>query len=304
MPKERTLVKIQTILAITDFSAQAEWALERAVLIAAHHRAKLRLMYFPAQPDLIASGTLERLALRGRQLARRHGVAVEAVHRDFYTLEEVMAETGRAELLVLHQRSHSTFADRLKGTMTSRVLRLCHCPVLFVKDKPGRTYSRVLVAVDFAPESRKLVQYACGISDASEIQLFHALGTAGDTRLRMADASAGMAQAYRQELRSDVQGRLFQMADSGDTRRNRVLSFIGHGDPAHQIAIQQESTGADLVVIGKARRSALADFFYGSVAQRFLGVGNGDVLVVPHEHRTSSQAAANLRFGEARARAS
>lgn len=213
-----------------------------------------------------------------------------------------MAETGRAELLVLHHRSQSTLAECLGGSMTRKVLRLCHCPVLFVQDKPTRVYGQVLVAVDFTPESRALVQYACDISDESEIQLFHAIGTIGETKLRMVNVSAKIIQAYRQDLYSDAQGRLFQMADSGDTRRNRVLSYIGRGDPAQQIAIQQESTGADLVVIGKTRRSALADFFHGSVAQRFLRFGGCDVLVVPHDHRTFSRVAANLRFGEVRAR--
>ena len=45
--------------------------------------------------------------------------------------------------------------------------------------------------------------------------------------------------------------------------------------------IQQEDSGADLVVLGKKRSTAWEDFFCGSVAHRVLSWGSSDVLVVP-----------------------
>lgn len=63
-----------------------------------------------------------------------------------------------------------------------------------------------------------------------------------------------------------------------------------------QAAVQQEYVGADLVVVGKRRRSAVAEFFCGSVAQRLLSWSSSDVLVVPHDHRSSTRAAAKLRL--------
>ena len=53
---------------------------------------------------------------------------------------------------------------------------------------------------------------------------------------------------------------------------------------------------ADLVVVGKNRVSTLADFLFGGFAQRLLSWATSDVLVVPHDHQTSSRAAANLRI--------
>jgi nucleotide-binding universal stress UspA family protein len=52
-------------------------------------------------------------------------------------------------------------------------------------------------------------------------------------------------------------------------------------DPGREIVVQQERSGADLVVIGQRRSSAWEDFFCGSVVHRVLSWGRSDVLVVP-----------------------
>ena len=75
--------------------------------------------------------------------------------------------------------------------------------------------------------------------------------------------------------------RFVSLTDSFDARRNRVLSAIGRGDPGRQTVIQQEHSGADVVVLGKKHSTAWEDFFCGSVAHRVLSWGSSDVLVVP-----------------------
>jgi len=56
------------------------------------------------------------------------------------------------------------------------------------------------------------------------------------------------------------------------------------GDPGRQVLVQQERSGADLVVVGKRTAGAWADFFCGSVAHRVLSWGTSDVLVVPQAY--------------------
>ena len=48
--------------------------------------------------------------------------------------------------------------------------------------------------------------------------------------------------------------------------------------------IQQEHSGADLVVLGKKGSTAWEDFFCGGVAHRVLSWGSSDVLVVPNAY--------------------
>ena len=90
---------------------------------------------------------------------------------------------------------------------------------------------------------------------------------------------------------------MFWLTDSYEARRNRVLSAIGHGDPARQVLVQQQRSGAELVVVGKHPASALSDFVFGSVAQRVLDrVSGSDVLVVPHDSEPASSATAVERL--------
>lgn len=72
------------------------------------------------------------------------------------------------------------------------------------------------------------------------------------------------------------------------------MSAVGRGDPARQAAVQQEYGGADLIVVGRRLRSAVADFFFGSVARRLLSWSSSDVLVVPHGQRTLIRTSAKI----------
>jgi hypothetical protein len=76
-----------------------------------------------------------------------------------------------------------------------------------------------------------------------------------------------------------------------------VLTAIGRGDPGRQTVIQQEYSGADLVVLGKSRSSAWEDFFLGSVAHRVLSWGSSDVLVVPQAFLEATAPVAARRVG-------
>ena len=66
-------MRLQTIVALTDFSTAAEHALDRAALLAAEHKARLHLLFGAEQPDPKFVDPQARLAQRARQLARRHG---------------------------------------------------------------------------------------------------------------------------------------------------------------------------------------------------------------------------------------
>ncbi|MNI98812.1 Universal stress protein family protein [compost metagenome] len=67
-----------------------------------------------------------------------------------------------------------------------------------------------------------------------------------------------------------------------------MLSAIGRGDPARQATVQQQHARAELLVVGKRRAHPLADFLFGSVAQRVLCWATGDVLVVPADRRADT----------------
>jgi nucleotide-binding universal stress UspA family protein len=272
-----------SILALTDFSAPSEHALDRAALLAGQHKAPLRLMYFSEEPHRFFSDPIARLSQRARQLTRRHGVQAHALERQPVTPEDIVEESRTASLLVmgpLWQRHWKTF---YRGTTLDRLVHDSRCPVLVVKQMATRTYGQVLVAVDLSPRSMELVGCARQFASPSALKLFHAIDTIEESRLRSADVSFDAIRANRLGSRQRAKDRLVQLTRTLGAAGNAMAFDVGNGDPAYQTAVQQQATRAELVVVGKRRASALARFLTGSVAQRLAKWAQSDVLVVPFD---------------------
>jgi nucleotide-binding universal stress UspA family protein len=287
---------IHSILALTDFSTPAEHALERAALLAVRHRARLHILYADEVPSLRFTDPFARLQQRARQLARRHGIAAEALAHSGAMVDATLHHATRADLLVLDPRPHRARHAFWRGTTLDQLMRRCPCPVLVVKQAPCGPYRKALVAVDFTPDSSKLVRYASGFESDSALELFHALNTDNEPGLRAGGASAEVIAAYRKAVLQDAQERLIRFSDSLDTRRNRAALAARCAEPARHIAVHQAFTGSDLVIVGKRRRPALVDFMFGSVARRVVSRADCDVLVVGHDHRAPTGAAAKHRM--------
>ena len=193
-------MRIQNILALTDFSTPAEHGLDRAATLAATHGARLRVLYVCETPPLQLADPAARLEQRARQLARRHGVPVTAVIGTGRPLDDCLAEAERADLLVAHGRMHRSWPVPPWRTLLYPLLRRCPCPVLVVCRPPQGPYARVLVAVDFSAASRPLVRYAGDFETGAALELFHAIDTHDEARLRSAEASTAAVQAYRREV--------------------------------------------------------------------------------------------------------
>ena len=258
-------MRLQTIVALTDFSTAAEHALDRAARLAAAHGAYLRILFGTEVPDPQFADPQARLEQRARQLARRHGVPVKALqYRDGDVAGEALRAAAGADLLVLDRRPQRGLGGFWRGGTLTRILRAGTCPVLVVQQPGHGAYAHVLVAVDGSPASDALVRYAGGLETVAAMELFH----------------AGGAQAPAQAVCAP--DRLVRLSDAFDARRNRVGMATGMGDMARQLAVQQERSGADLVALAHRRRGALADALLGGVTRRLLrGVGC-DVLVYPH----------------------
>ncbi|SEA89742.1 universal stress protein [Variovorax sp. YR216] len=288
--------EIRSILAVTDFSAQADCAVDRAARLAVEHGATLKLMVAsmggaPPRPDAASL-----LAQSARALSARFPLAVRTVDQAANTLAHVADEGQCADLVVLAAFRESPLATFVRGHAAERLARLVRCPVLVVRRAAHRSYDWILVAVDFSAESKHLVRLACDLDRHADIQLFHAISSRDEAKLRSAEASAHQIRAYRQECLRYARNRILWLTDSFDARRNRVMSTIGHGDPARQAVVQQEYLRADLLVVGRRRRSPVADFFLGNVAERVLRWATSDVLIVPRDARAATGVAAGQRL--------
>lgn len=246
-----------SILAVTDLSIDGDRAVQRAAQLARSHGATLKLLYAPISADPLCADPTSRLAQCARAITGRTGQKVQALQATATMLEHVARHAQGADLLVVAHRRERTLCAFLAGQLGIRLTRLCRCPVLLTQREPRLHFKRILAAVDFALPATRLAEIAYAIDKHALVELFHPLDTVGAPRL---------------------------------------LSAIHRDDPARQAVRRQETLGADLLVVGKQRRTAWADLLLGSTARRVLARATCDVLIVPHGHPPSTRAAAMRRM--------
>jgi nucleotide-binding universal stress UspA family protein len=291
---------IESILVATDLSAQENMAIQRASRLAHAHRATVKLMYLPPRGQQVPGSASARLANAASKLQRRLALRVEAVPTRKHKLEDLAAQASGMDLVVLPHRRERSTAAFFRGQPVLRLLRGCSCPVLVTRQVRSEHYRHIIVAVDFSAESEALVKLATELDARAELQVFHAIATLGEDRLRSAEATERAIRAYRERCLRDAQERMLTLTDSFQSHGSRLVAVIRRGDPGTQTVFQQQHSDADLVVLGKRRTSAWEDFFCGSVAHRVLSWGSSDVLLVPQGEAQPSARLAAHRIGNGR----
>ncbi|SDM23927.1 Nucleotide-binding universal stress protein, UspA family [Oryzisolibacter propanilivorax] len=285
-------MRIQTILALTDFSSPAEQALERAALLAAHHQARLQLLYIAERQEAKFCDPQARLEQRARQLSRRHQLTVQALPAAGDALAALHAAAAQADLLVMDNRLHGRWRwpTRALGLL-ARMLRTSPCPVLVVQGAARAPYVHVLVhAAGDEDSGGRLLHGAAAMHAGATVELFHVarprrgLGLAcGEAFARALRSRRQRVQQLAQPLQSVPHTRL-RVSDAFETRRNRVGLATRGLDPARQLLVQQQGTRADLLVLAHAPRGVLRDLLQAGKAWRLLAgpepVGC-DVLLMP-----------------------
>jgi len=143
------------ILHATDFSAASRPALARAIEFARREGARLVVLHVMTPPSPLVSGphpaTWIDLLARARRAAERRLAAVVARARrsagrvESRLIEGMPAETiarvaqkERASLVVIGTHGRSGLGRVFMGSVAARVLALCRCPVLTVRERRRR----------------------------------------------------------------------------------------------------------------------------------------------------------------------
>jgi len=135
----------QKILVGYDGSTHADKAAQAALSVAKHLDSKV-LIFSVAQPPEPAQraeleGVLDDAKEHFQQAAKKIVEAAKAEGIDIDTevavghpAEQIIhrAETAKADLVILGRRGKSTFQKWILGSISEKVLRYAHCPVMVV----------------------------------------------------------------------------------------------------------------------------------------------------------------------------
>ena len=288
------------IVAATDYSAWAHYALERAAQIAHAHEAEFHVLHAPARGLWSqGSGVLSqyfgggnalsiddaraRLAEEAAGPARRFRVKPHCHVVPGRPAEEIAAFAMARELglVVLGSRGESGLRAQAVGSTALKVLWQSLVPVLMVRRPVDLPYRRVLVATDLSARAAQVLDTALHTFPKAAVTALHAFRGEFETTLELVGASDEDRQRYQAAEGEAAAAALEALCDQavGDGDR-RITRFIAHGHPLPAIQAAVEELHPDLVVLGKHSGPQWEERVLGSVVQNLVQQLELDVMVV------------------------
>jgi nucleotide-binding universal stress UspA family protein len=297
------MLKINRILCPIDFSEFSVKAYDYAQSLAWHYKAALLLehvmdsltpMYpyyaFPNAYIEICQQLRTHAEQQLEEFAKTHtrpGIQPECCVKDGIVADAILdlAEAQTVSLIVMGTHGLRGIDRVLLGSVTDKVLRKAHCPVLAVR-KPVHD----LVTQAGVPDVIRLQRILCctDFSDQSEQALEHAVSLATEyggelTLIHVLEDLAGSADVEN-EIAKAMENLEKQL--SPETRTNcKVKTLVRIGNPYQQILELALETRTDLVVMGVRGRNALDLAVFGSTTYRVVQLGPCPVLVVHTRER-------------------
>lgn len=288
----------QTIVAATDFSENAQRAVQQAAHLARTWGARLILVHvfndsvwasIKAVYDLSGWSNVKPLdAARTRLMALSEQVA-----RDFAVQVETEVLVGRAsqqigvfvaarhaELLVVGEHGENWVRDTVLGGTALKVLEATHIPVLLVRSPAAGSYQRILIATDFSANATRAAHLAMALFPDARHHLIHAYVVPFEASMRMGGAQDEDIQRYREQEYLKAARNLEAFAVDCDYRAAAEFSRLAlYGYPASVLFEQAQEV--DLIVIGKHGGGPFEEKLLGSVTQNILYHAGCDVLLSP-----------------------
>ncbi len=292
-------MRLQSILAATDFSPHAQHAVERAAMICAAcgisrgmilHVLELSWLdhvrhFVNLSGDVEQSMSIQALQLLeqvGGRIRESAGVTLKPRVCVGKALDTIVRESADYDLLALGARGKQPLRDAAIGTTAERLLRQATKPVLVVKRQPATAYRRVLVGIDFSPHSSAALAFSRMIAPESDVYLVHVFEEPFQKEMAYAGVSQEVIHEYRVKARYEADAQMRKFIETSKVDAGRLHCLIEHG--SHIPTTLRDKAidiGADLVVVGKHGQSLVEKLLLGSVTLHVLSESPCDVLVTP-----------------------
>ncbi|RYF40234.1 MAG: universal stress protein [Comamonadaceae bacterium] len=245
------------VVVLMDAGPAAANAAWRAALLARDRAAPLHLLHVRAD----ARGLDEARAL----------------------LQQLAAWSGRAGIVVVPESRGGLWPDLLLGSLAERIQRTLPLPVLVVRRPAFASYRRVLVTVKLDADAVHLIAAARSVSRDPRMRVFHVLDTAQDGSIRLAGASERTLRMQQHRRARTAYTALNELIARAGAHEQGAAALVSRGHVPTRVLEIARSGNAQLIVLGKERRSLFADLLFGGVTQRLLADADTDLLVLPVE---------------------
>jgi len=287
-----------TIVVPTDGSEYAERAASHASSVAAAFDATVHVLSVvdeDAASSVFERGdvdeeTRERLREEGQRAiasARAElddGIPVETAIVNGHAAESIVgyAEDVDANLLAMGTHGRTGVDRYVAGSVTERVLRRTHVPVLTVRDVEAardlEAYENVLVPTDGSEDAGVAVEHALALA-AVGVATVHAVNVIDVASLAASSGEApvtGMLEGFEEAGEEATNAVAEQAREAGLDAKTAVLK----GSPGHELLEYVDDRDVDLVAMGTTGRTGLDRYLLGSTTERVVRHANAPVLAV------------------------
>ena len=246
-------------------------------------------------------------------LAADHDVDARIIIRSGYAADELaaVASDEGIDLVICATHGLTGIKRFLIGSVTERLLKILHCPLFVLHDRPEADpcgpLRKILVGCDFSEDSRMAVNYGLSLAQEfeAELHLVHVIRAQmsqddqADQLMRL--HSGDLCQWYqsmdhsglqnkkatlpdeKHQMISRIQKRLTQLAPEECRHWCTPVTVLLEGEPHQELIRYADSTQIDVIVLGIRGHSLLEQFFVGSTTDRVVSRANRCVLAVRPE---------------------
>jgi len=290
---------ISHIVVGTDFSAEADLAVQRAALIGKALKATLHLIHIVHPLDLYAGSELPfslqthyqqaqqetvktQIDTLAFKLREQFNISVETATRVGRAHTEIAhyADSVHADLVVVGAQGEHTLLEKLIGATSARLMTVTKCSTLIVKNKNPATppYRHVLAAMNFSAGAEKVPALTRTIAPDAHIEGLLIFDTNQEAHMYKAGINETLLQQYREHALAEAERKLTAIFNV-QTLGGKVSTTILSGYPSQSICKQAATQRADLIVIGKNEKSGIESWLLGSVSKGVAYAATCDVLL-------------------------
>jgi nucleotide-binding universal stress UspA family protein len=283
-------MQINQILVPTDFSENAELAVNYAIALAKQCSAKLHLLHTPVVPtyllmDLSYSPGPEavtRILNDAQEALDRQAQMITAAGVEHFTairegtVHEVIRDYAKehdVDLVVVGTHGRTGVSKLMYGSITERVIKTVHTPIIIIPPEGGRIPSSIVIAYDFSAPAKHAAEVARAIHGVSHGSL-HLVHSYLDVWGEYTDRGAVVGEAAekrREALHLGLEGMLKDDAkELFSIDAQAIQTHLVTGDPAAGILKVADEVGATLICAGTTGKSGIERLLIGSVARRLL----------------------------------
>lgn len=292
-------MKLNNILVLSDFSMHAEYALQRAAMLAEKHSCSLHYVHVlkPARLKnylhvtairvqntlpVIEAHAKKKLQELAEQYVCKRPVKLSVLSGNIINAILQYVQDNQIDLIVAGAHGYYHINDYILGTTAEALIRQSPVPVLLAEKKPVSDYQRIIISTDFSDISRHTVEFSYFCFPNAGFQLLHVIDIYHQKKYEFLKSLEESPE--EDQMSKDALEMLDDFLNTCKVPPSAFQKKILGGYIADLILRQSQEWQADLIAFGTQGHSKLHYFLLGSVATQLLRLNSQDMLIIPSKH--------------------